>query len=166
MPNVIKSTHEEKNLIEWDAFERPQKKWGKDFYSTVIVMAILASIIFYFIDGIMPVLVIWSLVFMLWAMSHTEPRKEHYGLTSWGLRTAEGIYRYEDMSAFWLETKWGGRLLRINLRHAPWHIVIVIDSEKENSIRKNLLDNVPYQEPPITWLDRVVKWLSEKIPME
>ena len=166
MPNLDQPNHEEKILLEWDAYERPQKKWSKEFYSSVIVMAILASIIFYFIEGIMPVLVIWAMVFMLWAMSRTEPRMEHYALSNWGLRTTERTYRYESMNNFWVETKWGGRLLRVNLIGAPWHIVIVIDPKKENQIKKLMLENVVYQEPPITWIDRLVKWLGDKIPLE
>jgi len=166
VPNIDVSNHEEKLLLEWDAYERPQKKWSKEFYSSVIVMAILASIIFYFIEGLMPVLVIWAMVFMLWAMSRTEPRIEKYALTSWGLRTTERTYRYESMATFWFETKWGGRLLRINLAGAPWHIVIVIDAAKEAQIRKFMIEKVIYQEPQVTWIDRLVKWLGDKIPLE
>lgn len=166
MPNTDEISREEKILLEWSAFERPQKKWSKEFYSSVIVMAILASIILYFIEGLMPVLVIWAMVFMLWAMSRTEPRIEKYALTSWGLRTVERTYRYETMSVFWFETKWGGRLLRINLIGAPWHIVIVIDPEKEAQIKKALIERIIYQVPPVTWMDKVVKWFGDKVPLE
>lgn len=166
MPEISKNSRDEKILLEWTAYERPQKKWSKEFYSSVIVMAFLASIIFYFIEGIMPVLVIWSMVFMLWAMSRSEPRLESYALSSWGLKTIERTYRYENMTAFWFESKWGGRLLRINLAQAPWHIVIVTDPAKENQIKRTMLDHVIYQEPPVTFLDRVVKWLGDKVPLE
>ncbi len=157
---------EEKIVFEWDSYERPHKKWTKEFYSSVIVMAFLASVIFFFIEGVMPVLVIWAMVFMLWAMSRTEPRMERYAISSWGLKTKERTYRFEEMNNFWFETKWGGRLMRINLEKAPWHLVIVINSEEEDTIRKLMLQNVVYQEPQITWVDRLVKWLGNKIPLE
>ena len=129
-------------------------------------MAFLASIILYFIEGIMPVLVIWAMVFMLWAMSRTEPRLEKYAISSWGLKTKERTYRFEEMTNFWFETKWGGRLMRINLARIPWHIVIVINTETEDQIRKLMLQYVPYEEPVITWIDRLVKWLGDKVPLE
>lgn len=166
MPNTDSFNHEELILLEWDAFERPQKKWSKEFYSSVIVMAVLASIIFYFIEGLMPVLVIWALVFMLWAMGRTEPRIEKYALSTWGLKTRDRTYQYENMTSFWFETKWGGRLMRINFNHNPWHIVIVMDKEKEDEIKKLMLENTPYQEPPVTVVDKMVKWLGEKVPLE
>ena len=114
----------------------------------------------------MPVLVIGAMVFMLWAMSRTEPRLEKYALSTWGLKTKERTYRFENMSQFWLESKWGGRLMRINLVGAPWHLVIVINSESEDKLKKLMLQYVAYQEPPITWSDRLVKWLGDKVPLE
>ncbi len=166
MPNTDPRNNEETILFEWESYERPQKKWSKEFYSSVIVMAFLASIILYFIEGIMPVLVIWAMVFMLWAMSRTEPRLEKYAISSWGLKTKERTYRFEEMTNFWFETKWGGRLMRINLARIPWHIVIVINTETEDQIRKLMLQYVPYEEPVITWIDRLVKWLGDKVPLE
>ena len=166
VPNTDFHSSEERVLFEWTSFERPQKKWSKEFFSSVIVMAFLASVILFFIEGIMPVLVIWALVFMLWAMSRTEPRMEKYAVSSWGLKTKDRIYRFESMNNFWFESKWGGRLMRINLAGAPWHLVIVINSEDEDKIRKLMIEEVMYQEPPVTWSDRLVKWLGEKIPLE
>lgn len=166
MPDIDFQNPEESILFEWNSYERPQKKWTKEFYSSVIVMAFLASIIFYFIEGIMPVLVIWAMVFMLWAMSKTEPRIEKYAISTWGLKTKDKTYRFEEMNNFWFETKWGGRLMRINLVKIPWHLVIVIDSEHEDTIRKLMLSSVTYQEPAVTWSDRMVKWLGDKIPLE
>lgn len=166
MPNIDPLNSEEVILLEWTSYERPQKKWSKEFYSSVLVMAFLASVILYFIEGIMPVLVIGAMVFMLWAMSRTEPRLEKYALSTWGLKTKERTYRFENMSQFWLESKWGGRLMRINLIGAPWHLVIVVNSESEGKLKKLMLQYVAYQEPPITWSDRLVKWFGDKVPLE
>lgn len=166
MPNNERNSFDEKILLEWNAYERPLKKWSKEFYSTVVVMAVLASIIFYSIEGIMPVLVIWSLVFMLWAMSRTEPRTEKYAVSSWGIKTTERTYRFESINQFWFETKWGSRLMRINLAQAPWHIVLLIDPGKEKQIKQLMLQKTIYQEPPVTWMDRLVKWMGEKLPLE
>lgn len=166
MPETETIDLSEKVLLEWEAYERPHKVWSREFYSSVIVIAFLVSVILYFIEGVMPVIVVWALVFMMWAMGRTEPRKIKTTITTWGLRTAEKIYRFEEMSAFWFETKWGSRLLRINLIGAPWHIVTVIDPAKEEGIKESMLKKVVYQEPRVTWSDKAVKWMGEKIPLE
>lgn len=152
--------------MEFEAYDRPHKVWTKEFYSSVIVIAFLVSVILYFIEGMMPVVVIWALVFMLWAMAKTEPKLVKTAVTSWGLKSADKIYRYEDMTNFWFETKWGSRLMRVNLNGLPWHLVVVIDPKKEEEIKKAMVGGVIYLEPETTWVDRTLKWVGEKMPLE
>jgi len=157
---------DEKTIFEWESFDRPHKKWGKEFYSTVIVLAFLVSIILYFIEGAMPVFVVWGLVFMLWTMGRTEPKKESYAITTWGLKLPDRTYNLSEMSQFWIESKWGSRVLRINLVKAPWHLVVVVNKEEEQDIKNLLLQGVIYQAPPITWMDKAIRWMGEKLPLE
>lgn len=152
--------------MEFEAYDRPHKVWTKEFYSSVIVIAFLVSVILYFIEGLMPVAVIWALVFMLWAMAKTEPKMIKTEVTSWGLKAVDKTYRYEEMTNFWFETKWGTRLMRINLTGIPWHLVVVIDPKKEEEIKKTMTEKVIYLEPEVTWVDRAVKWVGEKMPLE
>ena len=166
MANTENFDLSEKVIVEFDAYDRPHKVWSKEFYSSVIVIAFLVSIIFYFIEGMMPVIVIWALVFMLWAMAKTEPKMTKTTLTSWGLRSVEKLYRYEEMTSFWFETKWGTRLMRINLASVPWHLVVVIDPKKEEELKNVMLERIIYQEPEVTWVDRALKWVGEKMPLE
>lgn len=166
VPNTEVSELEERNLLEWKAFERPHKAWSKEFFSSIIVIAFLVSIIFYFIEGFMPVIVVWALVFMVWAMSKTEPRIMTNVLSNWGLRMPDRTYNYGDMTNFWIETKWGSRLLRININGAPWHMVLVLDPEKEKEIKALMLKNVIYKEPNVTWVDKAINWVGQKMPLE
>lgn len=166
MPNTDRSELEERVLLEWSAFERPYKIWSKEFFSSVVVIAFLVSVIFYFIEGLMPVLVVWALVFMVWAMNKTEPRMMTHTLSNWGLKTPGRTYGYGEMANFWIEPKWGSRLLRINMMAAPWHMVLVLDPEKEAAVKELLLENVIYQEPTITWMDKAIAWVGKKMPLE
>lgn len=156
----------EKAILEWESYERPHKVWTKEFYSSIIVIAFLVSVILFFIEGVMPVFVVWALVFMMWAMGRTEPKKTKNVLTTWGIRSESKIYSFERMNNFWIETKWGTRLLRINLKDVPWHIVTVINSEIEGPLQAEMAKLVPYMEPEKTGMDRLIKWLGEKIPLE
>jgi hypothetical protein len=156
----------EKNIFEWDSYERPHKVWTKEFYSSVIVIAFLVSVILFFIEGVMPVFVVWALVFMMWAMSRTEPMITKNTLTTWGIRSVGRLYDFQRMTNFWIETKWGTRLLRINLVDSPWHVVVVIGESNEAKIKEEMSKFVPFVEPEITGMDRFVKWLSEKLPLE
>ncbi len=152
--------------MEWESYERPHKVWTKEFYSSVIVIAFLVSVILFFIEGVMPVFVVWALVFMMWAMNRTEPLKTKNTMTTWGLRSVNKFYDYQKMSNFWLETKWGTRLLRINLFESPWHVVFVISKEIEEKLKNDMSKVVPFMEPEPTAMDKFTKWLGEKVPLE
>lgn len=156
----------EKIIFEWESFERPHKVWTKEFYSSVVVIAFLVSVILFFIEGVMPVFVVWALVFMMWAMNRTEPLITKNTMTSWGIRSANKLYDFQRMTNFWIETKWGTRLLRINLADSPWHVVVVISEKNEDKIKEEMSKFVVYREPEVTGMDRFVKWLGEKIPLE
>lgn len=159
-------TGEEKVLYAWKSVERPFKKWGKEFYSTVIVLAVLVSIIFFFIEGLMPVLVIWAVVFMAWAISKTEPVTREHKITSKGIRTGGTLYRWETMWVYWLEEKWDKKLLRVLLNKFPGQLVLVYDKNEEKKIKKAMSRFLRLEKPEATWTDRVVKWFGEKVPLE
>jgi hypothetical protein len=114
----------------------------------------------------MPVVVIWALVFMLWAMNKTAPQITKNTMTTWGLRSVNKFYDYQRMTSFWMETKWGTRLLRINLVDSPWHVVFVIDKKDEEEIKVQMSKLVPFMEPEVTAMDKFTKWLGDKVPLE
>lgn len=157
---------EEKVLFEWKAMDRPHKKWSKDFYSTVIVLAFLVSVILFFIEGLLPVLVVWAIVFAMWQMNKVEPKETTYAVTSWGLKTDERTFRWEEMNSYWFEDKWGSRLLRVLTNRVPWQLILVIEKKDETKLKKLIGEHVMYEVPKKTWMDRVVKWFGEKMPLE
>ena len=156
----------EKKFFEWEGYDRPHKIWSKEFYSSVIVIAFLVSVILFFIEGVMPVVVVWALVFMLWAMNKTEPQLTTSVMTNWGLRSVNKLYDFQKINNFWFETKWGTRILRVNLSEAPWHVVFVINEKDEEKIKNELVRFVPFFEPEQTAMDRFTKWLGDKVPLE
>jgi len=157
---------DENVVFEWKAMDRPHKQWSKDFYSTVIVLAFLVSVIMFFIEGFLPVLVVWAAVFAMWQMNKVQPKEEEYAITVWGIRTKERTYRWEEMNTFWFEDKWGSRLLRVLTSRVPWQLIVVIKKEDEEQIKKIMIENVAYEVPKQTWIDKMVKWFGEKMPLE
>ena len=153
-------------LFQWKALDRPNKIWSKDFYSTVIVLAFLVSVILFFIEGILPVIVVWAVVFMMWSMNRLPPQETEYSITNWGITTKDGTYRWEEMNIFWFEEKWSNRLLRISTNRLPWQLILVIKRDDEDKLKQILTQYVAYEVPKSTWSDRVVKWLGDKIPLE
>ena len=127
--------------------DRPNKTWSKDFYSTVIVLAFLVSVILFFIEGLLPVILVWAVVFMMWSMNRLPAKETSYALTNWGLRAVDGTYRWEEMNYFWFEDRWGSRILRISINKLPWQLIVVVNKEGEADIKKIMVDYVIFQVP-------------------
>ena len=158
---------DERILLNWQSPERLYKARSKEFYSTIVVLAVLMSVIMFFIEGVMPVFVIWAFVFVVWVTSKTPPAEAEHQLTSWGVRTGNKLYRFNQMVIFWIEEKWGKSVLRILLTGFPGQLILLINKADEERIKKTLSDNrVTMQKPEPSWTANAVKWLSEKIPLD
>jgi hypothetical protein len=70
------------------------------------------------------------------------------------------------MNTFRFEDKWGSRLLRVLTTRVPWQLILVIDPSIEETIKKLMVENVVYEVPKVTWMDKLVKWFGEKLPLE
>ena len=138
---IAETTVDERVLLTWRSEERLYKPRGKEFYSTIVVLAFLVSVILFFIEGIMPALVVWAVVFVIWATSKTPPVESEHQLTSWGIRTSGKLYRYSQMPIFWLEEKWNKTVLRVLLTSFPGQLVLLVNKEDEAKIKKMLSDN-------------------------
>lgn len=158
---------DERVILTWRSPERLFKTRSKEFYSTIVVLAVLLSIIMFFIEGVMPVLVIWAFLFVVWVTTKTPPLEADHQLTSWGIRTGGKLYRFNQMVVFWIEEKWEKSILRVILTGFPGQLVMLVNKEDEEKIKKTLADNqVTMQKPEPSWTDNAVKWLSEKIPLD
>ncbi len=158
---------DERTLLAWRSAERLFKARSKEFYSTIIVLAVLMSVIMFFIEGVMPVLVIWAFVFVVYATTKTPPAEADHELSTWGIRTGGKLYRFSGMILFWIEEKWGKSVLRVILSSFPGQLILLINKADEEKIKKILADNqVTMQKPEPSSTDKAVKWLSEKIPLD
>jgi len=157
---------EEKVLFTWIADERPFEKKGKEFFSTVVVLALLISIILYFIEGVMPVLVVWAIVFMVWAVYRTEPGKVKNAVTNKGLITGENFYDWGVMESFWFEGRGEQRLLRVLLNRFPGQIILVCGKEEERKVEGLMKRYVRKSKPQDGWSDKMAKWMKRKMPLE
>jgi len=164
---VDSSGLDERSLLIWRSPERLHKARTKEFYSTIVVLAVLVSVIMFFIEGLMPVFVIWAIVFVVWATTKTPPVEAEHEITTWGIKTGGKLYRYNSMVVFWMEEKWEKTVLRIILNVFPGQLVLIINKADEEKIKKILADNqLTMQKPDPSSTDKVVKWLSEKIPLD
>lgn len=152
-------------LIEWEAYERPFRPLNKEVFSTVIAGVFFFGVILFFIEGLIPVMMLVALVFWWYVMGTVTPEKDVYRFTSWGLESKEKLWVWDYMARFWFEGKGSTRVVVIEmLTSFPRHVRVVIDSdETENAVRELLSELIIEDEPKANWLDKASRWLETRI---
>lgn len=162
---------EEKELVRWKSEERLHQERSRDFYSTIMVLGVLVGIIFFFIEGIMPVLLVAAIVFVVFAISKTPPGMVEHVVTNKGVVSGGNKYSWEDMDAFWFEEKGKRTQVRVLMpRKWPGQLIMMLPAgdlePNKESLKVIFLNYLPLEKPQETILDRIVDWFKRKVPLE
>lgn len=150
----------------WTAPVRPFKKRNKEFFTTVLAVAFLTAVIFFVIGSWLPVIVIASLVFLVYVLSTIAPEAVEHKITSRGLSFAGKTYFWNELTRFWLTSRFGSELLVVETYRLPGRLEFVINQEDKEKIHQILQDKLPYEVASPTFLDKAASWLSRRVPLE
>ncbi len=154
----------EKELVVWTAPARPFKRRNRDFFVTVIAMAVVAGLVLFLIEGFLPVILIISLVFLFYVMATVEPQNIDYKITNKGINIAGKLTDWNTMGRFWFTTRLDSELLVIETSTLPGRLELVVNSEVKAQIQKALSDYLTHEEIPASNLDKAANWFSKKMP--
>lgn len=162
---------QDKVLLSWKSLEKPYKVRSKDFYSTVLVLAVLVAVVLFFIEGIMPVLVIAAVVFVLFVSTRTPPKMTDHSITTQAIVTGGQRFSWDELVVFWVDKTNGDDLIHVaTTKNWPTQLLMIGPKEGETvttkEIREVIARHLPYQQPATTLADRASRWLSEKLPLE
>ncbi len=165
-PGMIKPIPEQ-TIVEWKAKSRPFKKKEKKFFSTILIISLLVSLILFFAGQVLPVAVVIASVFLIYVLSVIPPDKITYKITSYGLRIESQLYYWEELGRFWLEKKYDDELLKIETIRFPGRLTLVLAEDiKPEALKELLSDVLINQKPKPTTYEKAANWLQEKIPLE
>jgi hypothetical protein len=162
---------EEEELVRWSSEDRLHQERSQEFYSTVIVLGVLVGIIFFFIEGIMPVLLVAAIVFVVYALGKTPPGKVDHLISNKGITTGNNRYLWEDMGSFWFEDKGDRSQLRMLMPGKwPGQLIVLLPPKEakpnKEDLKQILLNYLPLEKPNDTMLDKIVDWFKRKVPLE
>lgn len=161
---VVVRREPERDLITWTAPARPFKRYGRKFYVTIFSIVGIISIILFIAEGVAPVILLVSVIFLFYILSTVPPENIEYRITNKGVKMADTTINWQDIRRFSFLRKTGSDLLILDTFSVPNRFEIVIgDSIKEN-IRKEVSAYVPYEVVKPTFLDKVLEWFVKKLP--
>ncbi len=154
----------ERVLISWMAPARPFKRRSRDFYITIVAIAIVFGLVLFFVEGWLPVILVISLVFLVYVMSSVEPESIEYKISNQGIKVAGKRTDWRAMTRFWFSKRLGVDLLVIETWKLPGRLEVVINPELKKEITKEISRFLPHEEVPPSFLDKASNWLSKKLP--
>ena len=154
----------EKDLLVWTAPARPFKKRNREFYITIIAIAVIVGLILFLAEGFMPVILLISLIFLFYVMNTVEPGNIEYKITTKGIKLADKRTEWIFLVKFWFTRRYDNELLIIQTSVFPGRVEFVINPENKEQIRKLLSPYIPEEETPPSTLDKAANWFAKKLP--
>lgn len=156
----------EETILEWKAPSRPFKKRNRQFYTTVAIITGLISLILFFAGQFLPIAVVIAVAFLAYVLSSVPPEEVTNKITTWGIHTEEKLYYWEEMGRFWLDEKFGQRLLHVEIARFPGRLTVLLANQNEADLTQLLSEVLLNEKPKDTFYDKAAKWLQDKIPLD
>ncbi len=159
--------NEEKMLLDWIAPSRPYKKRDREFYTTIAIIVFLVSLILFFAGQFLFIAVIVSFAFVAYVLNTVPPEKVHNVITTFGVRTGDSLFYWEELGRFWFTTQYHTTMMHVETTRAfPGVLVLLLDGVDQEEMKKIMLKYAVFEKPKDTWLDNAGKWVQEKFPLE
>lgn len=159
-----KKKEPEKVLFSWKAPARPFKRRNRQFWTTTIAIAAIFGLILFLIEGVMPVLVIISVVFLFYILSTVEPKEVEYKITNKGVVFADKKTEWDDLTRFWFTRRFNNELLVFEMTRLPGRLELVINPADKSKIKEKASEYLEEEKAPPSNLDRATNWLSKRFP--
>jgi hypothetical protein len=157
---------QEESLFSWTEKSRPFERRSRDFYISLLSVAVLFGLLLFVIEGIMPVMLEASLVFLFYVLSTHEPEQIPYEVTNKGIRMASKLTEWSKMGRFWFTDRLNHRLLVIETSVIPGRLELVVNSDIEGKLEKILEEYLVNEEVPPSFFDKAASWASKRLPQK
>lgn len=159
---------QETTLIEWKGPSRPHRQTGMQAFTVPTIIAVLIGLILLVAGEWMLIAVVAAVVFAYYTWTMVPSEEVNYAITSRGVRVAGKIYEWPELTRWWVEDKWGQKIL---VFEAPGggtlgRVIMPLGGVTEEKIDEVMGKVLLNEKPADTALDKAGKWLGEKFPLE
>lgn len=154
-------------VYSWKAPLRAYKKSNKKVLRFYIAVALLLTLIIFFLGDRILIIPIWSILFLFYVLTITPPPIVENKVTKFGVETAGITLRWDVLSHFYFTERFGFTVLTL-VTNPPYnfHSYMIIPSDQiKKTVMKILAEHIVYQDKPmLTFTDRMIHWLTYLIP--
>ncbi len=164
-PGMVKPIPE-KVVYGWVAPSRPFKQRTRKFYSTMVTIILLLSLILFFAGQVVPIAVILSAAFLTYILSTFPPQNVTNQITTYGIRQEKNLYYWEELGRFWFDDKYGTTLVQFEVARFPNRLTLLVSSDDKDLLREILSEVLLHQKPEPTLYERAAAWLQKNLPLD
>ncbi len=166
-PTGYPMQYEEELLYDWEAPSRPFKKRKRQYFMTVITIGILLSLILFFAGQLLPIAVVFAVVFLAYVMAVVPPHTIKFMFTTYGVRIEDQLYYWEELGRFWFTDIHGQRVVHVEVDRFPFKLSMVLGEQGDEAIVTEIMSVVLYHEQPKpTLYEQIANWLQKKFPLD
>ena len=145
-----------KILLRWTAPSRVFVPRDKAWFLKVATVALLFILFFAFLQDFIVILVICIVVLIAFLLASIPPDKVEHQITSRGIRSMDKLYKWKDLTEFWIAERLGHKILYIETKLGfPTRLMMIFKSKDEMKVVSLLLEKIDLKES-----DRKQSWLS------
>ena len=160
--------NEVQTILSWHAAGRPFKQRSSEFFFNAFLIMMAVEIILFLFSQYLLMLVVFSLVFLAFALAIVPPRPFYYKITTEGVRIEDHVFIWEELYDFYFMRQHDQDILHIRTKtFFPGELIVSLGDITKEQIKATLLPFLPYREyVEPTFSDQMANWLEKNFPLE
>ncbi len=161
-------SHDVRTFLEWHAPGRPFKEHSKEYFINSFLIMMALEIILFLFGQYLLMLVVFSLVFLTFAMSIVPPHTFYYKITTEGIRVEDYFLIWDELYDFFFIKHHGKEVLYLTTKsYYPGEVKISLGDVSTEEVKSVLLQYLPYREfVKPTFMEKSGDWLTKNFPLE
>lgn len=171
--NVPLQPQPEYLMAEWIADSRVHRPRTREYYSSLAVIVLLLSLILFFAGQTLLIFVLLAFLFVSFVLASTKPIAVVNQLTTYGIRYQGKLYYWSQLGRFWVRDNHGTAEIHVEAPTFIGNELILLPSNSQSPVLVTADDisevlrlYLVNEAPPMTQVDRWVRWLEDKFPLE
>ena len=155
-----------KTLLAWEAPGRPFRKRSKEYFITAFLLVMVIQFILFLFSQYLLMLVVFSLLFLSYALASIPPRAFAYQISTEGIRIENHFYIWDELYDFFILKEHGQDTIYVRTKlFYPGELTIMPENlEETKKILARYLPFREYVEPSL--LQKSGEWLEKNFPLE
>lgn len=160
--------HEVQTILSWHAPGRPFRQRSFEYFLNSSLIFLAVEIILFLFSQYLLMLVVFSLIFLAFALAIVPPRPFYYKVTSEGIRVENHFFIWEELYDFYFMQHHGQETLHVRTKaFFPGELTITLGDISVKQIKAALLPYLPFREyVQPSFIEQAGNWLEKNFPLE